>query len=114
MSRSNAVEGAAADRVIGYAPKDQRAQSLRRSDIERLTTDRAARAKAGQGAAGQADAAAVPVDEPLANRQWDMRQIGATRPAPTPAAGKLAVRVGVIDTGIDGTPPGHRGELRRG
>src|SRR6478672_4546446 len=55
VSRSTAVEGAAADRVIGYAPKDQRAPSLRRDDVERLTTDRAARAKAGQAAAGQAD-----------------------------------------------------------
>ncbi|WP_426566554.1 S8 family peptidase [Angustibacter sp. McL0619] len=106
VSRSTAVEGAAADRVIGYAPKEQRAQSLRRNDIERLTADRAARAKAGKVAAGQADAAAVPVDEPLANRQWDMRQIGATPGGSYGVQpGKPTVRVGIIDTGIDGTHP---------
>ena len=67
-----------------------------------------------RGTGGQADAptarrskaAAVPAPEPLANRQWDMRQIGAT---PTGSyarqPGKRTVLVGVIDTGIDGSHP---------
>ena len=44
--------------------------------------------------------------EPLANRQWDMRQIGAT-PTGSYAVnrGKRGVLVGIIDTGIDGTHP---------
>jgi subtilisin family serine protease len=106
VSASAAIEGAAANRVIGYAPNAQRAQSLRHNDIERLTADRALRAKAGGGGAGQADAAAVPVDEPLANRQWDMRQIGATPGGSYGVQpGKPTVRVGIIDTGIDGTHP---------
>jgi subtilisin family serine protease len=107
--RSTAVDGAARNRPIGVAPRLVRARS---ADIERLPAERAA--TRGQG--GQADAAtahraagaatAVPTPEPLANRQWDMRQIGAT---PTGSyarqPGKRTVLVGVIDTGIDGTHP---------
>lgn len=48
----------------------------------------------------------IPLAEPLANRQWDMRQIRAT-PAGSYARqpGKAGVPVGVIDIGIDGTHP---------
>jgi lantibiotic leader peptide-processing serine protease len=109
VARSAAVEGAARNRVIGAAPRTVRARS---GDVERLPAERAA----ARGQAGQADApaarrisgaaAATPAPEPLANRQWDMRQIGAT---PTGSyarqPGKRTVLVGVIDTGIDGTHP---------
>ena len=44
--------------------------------------------------------------DPLSGRQWDMKMIGAT---PTgsyaKARGSHKVLVGVIDTGVDGTPP---------
>ncbi|MGI3781062.1 MAG: S8 family peptidase, partial [Janthinobacterium lividum] len=98
VSRTGAVTGAARDRVIGKAPQEVRAKA---ADVERLTSERAA------VTAGPASVApAVGAAEPLANRQWDMRQIGAT---PTGSyakdVGSKKVRVGVIDTGVDGTHP---------
>ena len=91
VSKASGVQGAARDRVIGEAPKE------RRDDVERPA-----------GAANAAaPAAATPAPaEPLANRQWDMRQIGAT-PQGSYAVnpGSKKVMVGVIDTGVDGTHP---------
>jgi subtilisin family serine protease len=92
VSKAAGVQGAARDRVIGKAPKD------RRDGVERLTPDASAK-----GAAAAPPAAPA---EPLANRQWDMRQIGAT-PQGSYAVnrGSKKVLVGVIDTGVDGTHP---------
>ncbi|HKG49056.1 MAG TPA: S8 family serine peptidase [Actinomycetales bacterium] len=107
VTRSTAVDGTARNRVIGVAPRTVRART---DDVERLPRER----EAVRGTGGQADAptarrskaAAVPAPEPLANRQWDMRQISAT---PTGSyarqPGKRTVLVGVIDTGIDGSHP---------
>jgi lantibiotic leader peptide-processing serine protease len=54
----------------------------------------------------RAKGAAAPVAEPFADLQWDMRMINAT---PSKSykrqRGSHAVRVGVIDTGVDGTHP---------
>jgi subtilisin family serine protease len=105
IDASPAVLGAARNRVIGGV------QPLRRSqvqDVERLAAERASL----RGTAGTADAPAVPrvaaavTPEPLANKQWDMRQIGAT-PAGSYAKnpGNHGVLVGIIDTGVDGTHP---------
>jgi subtilisin family serine protease len=108
ISRSTAVSGVARNRVIGVAPKD--AVDKNRA-VERLTAERTAakaatkgKAKAVNRAATAAAAAVAP--EPLADSQWDMRQIGAT-PTGSYAVqpGKRGVLVGVIDTGIDGTHP---------
>ncbi len=107
VDASGAVVGAVRDRVIGVAPREQRARA---GDIERLTSDRAA----ARGTGGQSDSTApasaarpgAPVPEPLASRQWDMGQIGATASgsyAKNPGSRK--VKVGIIDTGIDGTHP---------
>jgi subtilisin family serine protease len=86
------VQGAARDRVIGKAPKD------RRDDVER-PAGRAARP------AVSATPSTAP-GEPLANRQWDMRQIGATAQGSYKVdTGTRKVLVGVIDTGVDGTHP---------
>src|SRR3954447_10402282 len=92
LSAAKGVQGAARDRVVGQAPKDVK------QGVERLTP--------ASGQQGAAPAAAAVTAEPLANRQWDMRQIGA------PAQGSYAknqgskrVLVGVLDTGIDGTHP---------
>ena len=88
------VLGAARDRVIGHATPDRKAVQQR--DLVEAP------------ASGQvlADAPAAAAAEPLANRQWDMRQIGAT-PGGSYAVqpGKRGVLVGVIDTGVDGTHP---------
>jgi subtilisin family serine protease len=106
VDASGVVEGAVRDRVIGVAPKATRARA---SDLERLTAER----NAAKGTGGQSDAKASPASrpsaaapEPLASRQWDMAQIGATANgsyAKNPGSRK--VKVGIIDTGIDGTHP---------
>src|SRR4051794_3199605 len=77
ISRSTAVSGVARNRVIGVAPKDAAAK---KDSVERLTTERAAAKAAAKGkvtakvkAAKSAAAAVAP--EPLADSQWDMRQI---------------------------------------
>lgn len=107
VGASAAIDGAARNRVIGYAPRQVRAGA---SEIERLTAER----KASRGSGGQSDAKATartstttaPVPEPLANQQWDMRQIGATATGSyAKDQGSRKVLVGIIDTGIDGTHP---------
>lgn len=98
VSGSGAVTGAARDRVIGKAPKEVRARA---GDIERLTSERAT-VKAAPASVAPSTGAA----EPLANLQWDMRQIGATSTGSyAKDVGSKLVRVGVIDTGIDGAHP---------
>ncbi len=100
---SGAVAGAAKERVIGSAPQERRARA---DEIEKFTAERAA-AKGEQGLSVRSDkAAAATTPEPLADLQWDMRMIGATSAgsyAKNP--GKKGVRVGIIDTGIDGSHP---------
>jgi lantibiotic leader peptide-processing serine protease len=103
LDRSPAVIGAARNRVIGVAPRLQRARS---GDIERMNSERRASGRAPVAATVDPAPTKIPLAEPLANRQWDMRQIGAT-PAGSYARqpGEAGVLVGVIDTGIDGTHP---------
>jgi subtilisin family serine protease len=98
VARSPSVAGAARERVIGKAPALVRARS---SDIERLTGQRGA-----GNVAPLADAPAAGAAEPLARYQWDMRQIGATTTGSyAKDVGSKKVRVGIIDTGVDGTHP---------
>ncbi len=90
--------GAARNRSIGRAPADSRPA---RADVERLTGERPA-ASAG---AATADSGTYG-GEPLAGRQWDMKQIGATVSGSYAVErGKKGVLVGVIDTGVDGSHP---------
>ena len=97
---SAAVIGAARERVIG---SDQKARGRDRKDVEQLTAERRLAKKSGSSVAAPP---AAPAAEPLANRQWDMRQIGATSTGSYASSpGKKGVRVGIIDTGIDGTHP---------
>jgi subtilisin family serine protease len=93
LAGASGVQGTARNRVIGAAPKGAK------DGVEKL-------APAAGDRAAVADAPAATPAEPLANRQWDMRQIGAT-PQGSYAVdqGSKKVRVGVIDTGIDGTHP---------
>lgn len=100
VDSSGTVEGAARNRVIGRAPTEGRVQAR---DLERLTAERADSKSTG-GQAGSARAASEP--EPLANLQWDMRQIGATSGGSyAKDQGSHRVLVGIIDTGIDGQHP---------
>ncbi|PZS24953.1 MAG: peptidase S8/S53 subtilisin kexin sedolisin [Pseudonocardiales bacterium] len=103
VARSASVEGAARNRIIGTAPKAVRART---DAVEKLTADRATKRTPGKAVNPVRAAATAIAPEPLADRQWDMRQIGAT-PSGSYAKnqGSHAVRVGIIDTGIDGTHP---------
>jgi lantibiotic leader peptide-processing serine protease len=97
---SSAIVGAARNRVIGVAPQAKQAS---RFDIERLRTDTAGLSlqKRTGGPHGSA-----PSPEPLADRQWDMKQIDATSTGSyARQKGSKKVLVGIIDTGVDGTHP---------
>ncbi len=88
--KSGAVSGVAANRRIGHAPRDK-------FRVERSRP---------KGAKGGGKPKKSVSGDPFSAQQWDMQQIGAT---PTGSykyeQGSKAVRVGVMDTGIDGTHP---------
>ena len=90
------VLGAARDRVIGHATPDPRPSS---------SVDLVEAPATGQALADAPGRGHRP--EPLANRQWDMRQIGATPERLVRRATRASKRVlvGIIDTGIDGSHP---------
>ncbi len=99
VSRSAAIAGAARNRPVGYAAPDQVKDPFA---IERMSALR--QTEAGHGRVRQRAGKAAA--EPFADLQWDMRMINATpsksyRRQP----GSHAVRVGIIDTGVDGTHP---------
>ena len=100
--RSRALFGAAHNRSIGYAPA-RRVRVRDRFALERMTAQR--QSAAGNGRV-QRSAVAAAAPEPFADLQWDMRMIHAT-PAKSykRQQGSHAVRVGIIDTGVDGTHP---------
>jgi subtilisin family serine protease len=100
-----ALFGAAPNEAIGQAPKPRRAK---RDDVERISDAERAKARGGKQAKPVAG-------EPLAGLQWDMKMIGAT-PGGSYATerGKRAVRVGVIDTGIDASHPDIAPNFDRG
>jgi subtilisin family serine protease len=103
VARSSAVYGAARNRSIGYAPA-ARARVRDRFAIERMTALR--KRAAGQGRVNRARAAAAPLAEPFADLQWDMRLINATpNKSYKRQPGNSKVRVGIIDTGVDGSHP---------
>lgn len=97
VAESAAVDGAAANESIGQAPAERQ---QRNSDVE---TD-VVQGGHGRGHGGNTRPGHGPNrQEPLADRQWDMDMIDA------PAAHRYGtgdrVRVGIIDTGVDGTHP---------
>jgi len=100
VSRTAAVEGAARNRPVGYAKPDQVKDPFA---IERMNGLR--NSAAGEGRVREHGAGKSPA-EPFADLQWDMRMINAT---PSKSykrqRGSHAVRVGIIDTGVDGTHP---------
>jgi subtilisin family serine protease len=91
VAASPAIVGAAADRAIGQAPRVR----LKRDAVEsdRTVSGPGAERKRGAG-------------DPLSPLQWDMQMIHAT-PEGSYAVqrGSKAVRVGVMDTGIDASHP---------
>ena len=96
-----ALEGAAVNEAIGQAPDDS--AKVRRDAIEKPAIANQRGAQGRQEAAQGRPAAA---GEPLADKQWDMRMMGATPDGSySVQQGSHAVRVGIIDTGIDGSHP---------
>jgi subtilisin family serine protease len=89
--REPALVGAAADRSIGRAPADR----VKGDAVEQA---------AGEVRASQASRGSGP--EPLSALQWNLRMIHATPDGSYAVErGRRAVRVGVIDTGVDGRHP---------
>jgi len=91
-----AVAGVARNRVIGRSPGGSGHRKPPWRDVE---TD-------GDGRHAPTQPAPVPSGDDLSGLQWDMQMIGAT-PAGSYARqqGSHDVRVGIIDTGIDGSHP---------
>lgn len=86
--------GVAHNRVIGHAPKVPKKAP---ADVERTT-----------GAQGRFTATGKPTkdSEPLADQQWDMKQIHATKDGSYKVEpGDRRVLVGILDTGVDGDHP---------
>jgi subtilisin family serine protease len=107
-AQEGALDGAAVNEAIGQAPSD--AARVRRDAVEKpaFAYKRAAKA-------AKKKHAAAPADEPLAAKQWDMRMIGATPDGSYGVQqGSHAVRVGIIDTGIDGSHPDVRANFDAG
>lgn len=97
VSESTAVEGAATNETIGRAPAERDRADDVEADLHGPGAGVNTRPGHRPGRPGQ------PAAEPLADRQWDMDMIDA------PAAHRVEtgdrVRVGVIDTGVDGRHP---------
>ncbi|TDW23733.1 S8 family serine peptidase [Kribbella kalugense] len=96
---SSAIGGVARSTVIGRAPDDGSAVGKASLKLDTAQTDL-------QGAsAGSEKAKKGNKQEPLAGLQWDMQQIGATADGSQRYEQGKGVRVGIIDTGVDGTHP---------
>jgi subtilisin family serine protease len=91
-----AITGTAPNATIGHSPGAGRKEGPPWRRVENEPSN---------GSSGRGDRAPVTGDQ-LAGLQWDMQMIGAT-PAGSYARrqGSRAVRVGIMDTGIDATHP---------
>lgn len=101
ISASKAIEGAARDKVIGRVPTEPRAAG----EIERLDAERAA-GSSSSATAGNGRHTTTPTKkaDPLTPLQWDMDAIGAPQ-AHNVLMGDHRTRVGIMDTGVDGSHP---------
>jgi subtilisin family serine protease len=92
--RQGALGGAASNRVIGKAPKTPAAPAGKGVEHEAGAQGPVQVNRPGKG------------EEPLAGIQWDMKQINATaKGSYRVEPGDRGVRVGVMDTGVDGNHP---------
>jgi subtilisin family serine protease len=100
VSASNAIKGAARNRIVAASPN---AGVIKNEAIEKEGRD-------GSGTSSppshSESSTSSSLEEPLADRQWDMEMIDAT-PTGSYAVqpGNKGVLVGVIDTGVDGNHP---------
>lgn len=94
---SSALVGAAQDRIVGANTPDG-ASKARKQDVSNVETE-------FRDAKGTAPKTPKPKgsSEPLSGLQWDMKQIDSAAANKT-ERGK-GVRVGILDTGVDGTHP---------
>jgi subtilisin family serine protease len=100
---SSAIAGVARSTVIGKAPDDGSADAkasfkrdVAQADLQVAAADRRTSPAAEESKKEQ---------EPLAGLQWDMQQIGATADGSQRYQQGTGVRVGIIDTGVDGSHP---------
>jgi subtilisin family serine protease len=103
VSADAAVEGVAGDRIVGSLPRRAGARARDRDAVEREHhTRRAAADKvpAPDTAVAKAGAGLDPLDSEL----WGLRMV-RSHLARQVQAGTKSVRVGIIDTGVDGTHP---------
>jgi len=103
VSTSAAIEGAARDSVIGRVPQgDRPSREIERLDAERkVSAQSAGAAIAGHGPGPGPKPTTA---DPLTPLQWDMDAIGAPQ-AHRVLMGDHRTRVGIMDTGIDGSHP---------
>jgi subtilisin family serine protease len=97
---ARAIEGVARNRVIGEAPNQRIARGrIVKRDAAEDAVKGASHGKRHHKAKHHGKG------EPLSDLQWDMRQIGATASGSQRYEQGKGVRVGIIDTGVDGTHP---------
>jgi subtilisin family serine protease len=100
VAREKVLDGAARNQPIGYAPSGL---------PSRGAVERPAAGSSRATGATKAVTGARPDLEPLGNRQWDMRQIGATPSGSYRVnPGSRQVLVGIMDTGLDASHPDVR------
>ena len=103
--RQSALVGAARNRPIGKLPSG----AAPKDDVERLTAAERAAARRPASENGHA-----PGQEPLADKQWDMRMIDATPSGSYRVnQGRRGVMVGIMDTGVDGSHPDIKPNFNR-
>ncbi|MEO5875192.1 MAG: S8 family serine peptidase [Streptosporangiaceae bacterium] len=92
----SSLAGAAANQIVAAVPKDKRAET---ADVEKVS--------------GTKKVTYRPREEPLADLQWDMKQINADR-AHKIEKGDRRVLVGIMDTGVDASHPDIRANFDYG
>ncbi|MEZ0073977.1 subtilisin family serine protease [Planotetraspora sp. GP83] len=95
-----AIEGVAHNRTIGKVPAEARVSA---AAVQKAVQSKAVEREGRDGASAAKWRRDVK-DEPLADLQWDMKQIHADQ-AHKYEPGDKGVLVGVLDTGIDGSHP---------
>ncbi|GAA5083103.1 subtilisin family serine protease [Thermocatellispora tengchongensis] len=97
-----AIAGVARNRSIGHAPANARTSAGIRKAIEAAAVEKAGHGAPARGTFGKPK----PKAEPLAELQWDMKQINATADGSHKyLQGDRGVLVAILDTGVDGTHP---------
>jgi lantibiotic leader peptide-processing serine protease len=103
--KQSALVGAARNQPIGKAPSG----GADKDSVERLTAAERAAVKRSSSTSRHA-----PGQEPLADKQWDMRMIDATPSGSYRVnQGRRGVMVGIIDTGVDGAHPDIKPNFNR-